>query len=124
MGTWLKDEKTGIECGINEDGDLFLGDDRSGYNLDDTKENREYVIIDFSRYTGRQIFTAKGEPICGGRLEFMSDAEKAVHEFLEECEGKREPAKADNPVTKIEFLSHGDLVHYKDGSTYYRSIED
>ena len=54
----------------------------------------------------------------------MSDVEKAASEFLEECEGKREPSKADNPVTKIEFLPFEDLVHYKDGSTYYRSIED
>ena len=113
MEVWLKDEKTGIECGINQCGELFLGDDRSGYNLRDTPENREKLISDFYRQTRRQIIAA-----------FMSDAEKAVHEFLEECEGKREPAKADNPVTKIEFLSHGDLVHYKDGSTYYRSICD
>lgn len=65
MEIWLRDEKTGIECGLNNDGELFLGDDKSGYNLDDTPENREYVIKDFCRYTGRQkpIISASGKPI-------------------------------------------------------------
>ena len=40
----------GLECGINADGNLFLGDDRSGYNLPDTTENREFVLADFERY--------------------------------------------------------------------------
>ena len=51
---WMRDEKTGIECGLNSDGDLFLGDNNSGYNLRDTPENRERIINDFCRYTGRQ----------------------------------------------------------------------
>lgn len=38
-----------LECGINDDGDLFLGDDRGGYNLPDTVENREKVLRDFAR---------------------------------------------------------------------------
>lgn len=40
----------GIEAGINDDGDLFLGDDRSGYNLPLTKKNVDRVISDFNRY--------------------------------------------------------------------------
>jgi hypothetical protein len=40
----------GLECGINDDGDLFLGDDRSGYNLRDTPENRECILKDFEHY--------------------------------------------------------------------------
>ena len=48
---WMRDERTGIECGINADGELFLGDDSSGYNLPDTPENREYIRRDFYRYT-------------------------------------------------------------------------
>jgi len=36
MITWLKDGKSGLECGINNDGELYLGDDKSGYNLEDT----------------------------------------------------------------------------------------
>lgn len=71
---WLKDEKTGIECGINKDGELFLGDNKSGYNLRDTKENREYIINDFCRYTGRQkpVIMANGEPYKGNEsiIEF------------------------------------------------------
>ena len=65
---WLKDEKTGIECGINADGDLFLGDKQIGYNLRDTKVNRARIIDDFCRYTGRQrpIIAANGAPIKDG----------------------------------------------------------
>lgn len=39
-----------LECGINNDGDLFLGDDRGGYNLPDTPENRERILNDFEYY--------------------------------------------------------------------------
>lgn len=46
-----KDDATGIEYGINSDGNLYLGDDKSGYNLPDTPENRETVLADFRRYT-------------------------------------------------------------------------
>lgn len=65
MKVWLSDTKTGIECGINTDGDLFLGDNKSGYNLQDTLENRQKIINDFCRYTGSQypVISAGGEPI-------------------------------------------------------------
>ena len=53
---WMKDEETGIECGINADGQLFLGNNTSGYNLHDTKENRERIIADFKRYTKKRRF--------------------------------------------------------------------
>ena len=44
-------EKCGdLEWGINNDGDLFLGDSQSGYNLPDIPENREYSKADFDRY--------------------------------------------------------------------------
>ena len=51
MEIWKRDEKTGIECGINDAGELFLGNDSSGYNLPDTEENREYILRDFDYYT-------------------------------------------------------------------------
>lgn len=51
MEIWLKDEKTSIECGINIDGNLFLGNKDSGYNLPNTEENKTYIINDFYRYT-------------------------------------------------------------------------
>ena len=50
MTIWRKDEETGLECGINDDGNLFLGNDCSGYNLPDTPENREYILNDFDRW--------------------------------------------------------------------------
>lgn len=43
-------EYKGLECGINNDGDLFLGDERSGYNLPDTAENRQRILSDFEHY--------------------------------------------------------------------------
>ena len=42
-----------IVCGINSDGDLFLGDDRSGYNLPDTPENRDFILADFEYWCGK-----------------------------------------------------------------------
>lgn len=56
MRIFATDKNTGISCGINDDGALFLGNDKSGYNLPDTKENTEYVLRDFERYTGRQLY--------------------------------------------------------------------
>lgn len=50
MEIWKRDEETGIECGINDFGELFLGNDFSGYNLPDTPENREYILMDFDRW--------------------------------------------------------------------------
>lgn len=74
MEIWLKDEKTSIECGINKDGELFLGDKDSGYNLPDTVNNREKVIEDFCKNTGRQrpVIAANGKPLKydGGMIRF------------------------------------------------------
>lgn len=39
-----------LAWGVNDDGDLFLGDDKSGYNLPDTTENWERVKADFDRH--------------------------------------------------------------------------
>lgn len=46
-----KDEASGIEYGINIDRELYLGNNKSGYNLRDTAENRRKVLLDFERYT-------------------------------------------------------------------------
>lgn len=51
MTIFKEDERTGISCGINDDGDLFIGDGRSGATLKDTPENREAILKDFDRYT-------------------------------------------------------------------------
>ena len=50
MQVWKRDERTGIECGINDDGELFLGNFQSGFNLPDTEENREVILRDFDFY--------------------------------------------------------------------------
>ncbi|HZK58084.1 MAG TPA: hypothetical protein VFD17_07220 [Clostridia bacterium] len=67
MRTWLKDKKTGIKCGTNDQGELFLGDDKSGYNLPDTPRNRQKMISDFCKQTGWQypIMMRNGKPIGG-----------------------------------------------------------
>ena len=64
---WMEDKKTGIQCGLNRYGELFLGNSESGYNLPDTPENRERVINDFCRITGRQrpVIMANGKPYKG-----------------------------------------------------------
>lgn len=38
-----------LSCGVNDDGNLYLGDSRSGYSLKDTPENREVVIEEFDK---------------------------------------------------------------------------
>lgn len=50
MIIFRENKKTGLQCGINDDGDLFLGNNNSGYNLPDTKDNREYLKRDFDFY--------------------------------------------------------------------------
>lgn len=50
MKIFRENKKTGLSCGINDNGDLFLGDNTSGYNLPDTEENREYILRDFEYY--------------------------------------------------------------------------
>ena len=52
---WERDEKTEIEIGINRAGELFLGNDKGGYNLPDTDENRKYIERDYKRYTGNSV---------------------------------------------------------------------
>ena len=36
MKIWREDKLTGLSCGINDYGELFLGNEESGYNLPDT----------------------------------------------------------------------------------------
>ena len=51
----FKDNASGLEAGINADGELYFGNDTSGYNLRDTVENRRYIERDIARYTGQKI---------------------------------------------------------------------
>lgn len=50
MVIFREDKESGLSCGINDDGDLFLGTENNGYNLPDTPENREYILNDFDRW--------------------------------------------------------------------------
>lgn len=49
MIIFYEDKESGIQAGINNEGDLFLGDNQSGYNLPDTPENRAYIKAGFEK---------------------------------------------------------------------------
>lgn len=51
MKIFKQDARTGVSCGVNNFGEVFCGNDRSGYTLPDTLENREYVLADFDFWT-------------------------------------------------------------------------
>jgi len=55
MKIFKEDKESGMSCGINNDGELFCGDDKSGYNLPNTPENRSKVISDFYYYTDKSV---------------------------------------------------------------------
>lgn len=38
-----------LSCGVNNDGDLYLGDSKSGYCLKDTPENRDVILKEFDK---------------------------------------------------------------------------
>ena len=54
MEIFKEDKETGLSCGVNDLGDLFLGDMRSGYNLNDTPHNRDYIMLDFEVWNKRR----------------------------------------------------------------------
>lgn len=57
----FKDEKNGLEAGINADGNLYFGGEGSGYNLPDTIENRQRIEADIERYTGQKADLTSGD---------------------------------------------------------------
>lgn len=65
MEVWLRHEESGTEIGVNDDGELFIGNKDSGGNYPDTPKNREMLIRDFCIYTGSQmpIISASGKPV-------------------------------------------------------------
>jgi len=60
MQIWRRDERTGIEIGVNTDGELFLGNDQSGFNLPDTEENRSILLRDFDFYVKFSLALQQG----------------------------------------------------------------
>lgn len=61
MIIFKENKETGLQCGVNEYGELFLGDNQSGYTLTDTPENREYILADFERYNMLDIRIKRGK---------------------------------------------------------------
>lgn len=59
MQIFKEDKKSKLSCGINDDGALFFGDNKSGSNLPDTPENRELVVRLFDEEMRRRSLTPK-----------------------------------------------------------------
>lgn len=59
MEIWKENKNNGLSCGINDFGELFLGNWWSGYNLPDTPENREYIISNFDYWNRQEELTGK-----------------------------------------------------------------
>ena len=51
MKIFKQDARTGVSSGVNDFGEVFCGDDRSGYTMPDTPENRKYILADFDFWT-------------------------------------------------------------------------
>ncbi len=51
MRIFKEDKQTGIRCGINDFGNLFVGRDESGYNIPDTPANRAFIADEFEYWT-------------------------------------------------------------------------
>lgn len=54
MTIFKENKETGLSCGINDNGDLFLGDKESGYNLPYSEENKLFVLNDFEFYNNNK----------------------------------------------------------------------
>lgn len=83
MTIFMENKETGLSCGINDDGNLFMGDNNSGYNLPDTPENRERVIKDFKDHN--TVTT-----ICYGQKRVWASRSEARAFFFDgamNCEG-------------------------------------
>lgn len=65
MEVWLTHKESGTEMGLNDDGELFIGNKESGGNAPDTLRNRQMFIRDFCRYTDTEMPDTddKGKPI-------------------------------------------------------------
>ena len=58
MLIFKEDSRTGVSCGLNDFGELFIGNSRSGYNLPDTPENREKIRLLVDRLDEAHLVTA------------------------------------------------------------------
>jgi len=45
-----ENKKTGLQCGINAYGELFVGDKESGANMPYTPQNKERILAEFERW--------------------------------------------------------------------------
>ena len=54
--TWAEDKKTGISIGVNAIGELFLGNDKAGFNLKDINANRVRLEKEvYIKYNNRRL---------------------------------------------------------------------
>lgn len=74
----LATSKNGVEAGINDDGDLFFGNDKSGYNLPLTRKNVDRVVSDFNRYIDKDETKLTADLF----KEYIQDEEEDVKESI------------------------------------------
>lgn len=96
MIIFQEDKKSKFSCGINDDGDLFLGDDKSGYNLPDTPENRQKIfkdfdahvkpMQDFSMHVGSVILDKLDALVNEHVEQYMTDWTDVFREQVERCD--------------------------------------
>lgn len=53
MVIFKENKEIGLQCGLNDDGDLFLGDNESGGTMKDTIENRVALLREFDNIIER-----------------------------------------------------------------------
>ncbi len=83
MTIFKEDKKTGLQCGVNDYGELFVGNERSGYNLPDTDENRERVLNDFDYWN-----KDKNARLAFELVVIWETGEKEVHAYATEEEAR------------------------------------
>lgn len=91
------DKETGLSCGINSDGDLFIGDDKSGSNLTDTPENRDKLASTWKQYTGKDLVLTKDDASVAD-----SEADISIEDIADDELPEEEPEKVDGD--KFEYF--------------------
>ena len=91
MQIFKEDKASKLSCGINDDGDLFFGDDKSGSNLPDTPENRELVVRLFNEEMRRlhhnsDLFEVK-LPVSNDLSKIFSDLENKTAQYASDKYG-------------------------------------
>lgn len=111
MNTILqRDDATGIQCGINGAGDLFIGDAVCWRTMPDTPENREMLLLDWS-YSVYQNKEAQKPP------KVMQAGEWAAIDYKFQTNAAHVAAIYDELERKLQerSRSRGEIPAFLDG---------